>query len=306
MELNLLNEFIHLANSLNYTESANALHVTQPTLSKHIMELERELGAKLFNRSSSNVELTEEGFYFLGVATDMTDSWENAKRTVKKMQEARPICIEGRFDDALVSGAVTMASSLGDSEDAPIVEFNHNRSTPVSKLLLQGKIDVLLDMMPEGLQNNPEVRSRKLFERPIVAIVDADNPLAEKSSLSISDLEGYTLVHLMWEAYSSGWDSILKMCEKRGFIPRTRSVPITSLAEGVSVKLDGGVLLYPSATKALKYLSASKRRTIPIDEAEAVFAVYEIYLAKNEERLDPFLKALEQGIRVVKGEHPEN
>ena len=61
MELRVLNYFLAIAREENFTRAAQQLHVTQPTLSRQIADLEQELGVKLFRRSNHNVVLTEDG-----------------------------------------------------------------------------------------------------------------------------------------------------------------------------------------------------------------------------------------------------
>lgn len=61
MELRVLNYFLAIAREENFTRAAQQLHVTQPTLSRQIADLEQELGVKLFRRSNHNIVLTEDG-----------------------------------------------------------------------------------------------------------------------------------------------------------------------------------------------------------------------------------------------------
>ena len=61
MELRTLRYFLAVAREENMTEAANVLHVTQPTLSRQIAELERELGCALFDRTNRSTVLTEDG-----------------------------------------------------------------------------------------------------------------------------------------------------------------------------------------------------------------------------------------------------
>ena len=61
MELRVLNYFLAIAREENITRAAQQLHVTQPTLSRQIAQLEEELGVKLFVRSNHNIILTEDG-----------------------------------------------------------------------------------------------------------------------------------------------------------------------------------------------------------------------------------------------------
>ena len=63
MELRTLSYFLAVAREQNMTEAANVLHVTQPTLSRQIADLEDELGKKLFTRTSRSTVLTEDGIH---------------------------------------------------------------------------------------------------------------------------------------------------------------------------------------------------------------------------------------------------
>ena len=61
MELRVLNYFLAIAREENMTKAAQMLHVSQPALSRQMVQLEDELGVKLFNRSNHNIVLTEDG-----------------------------------------------------------------------------------------------------------------------------------------------------------------------------------------------------------------------------------------------------
>ena len=61
MELRVLKYFLMAAREENITKAANLLHVTQPTLSRQLMQLEEELGVKLFQRSNHSIIVREDG-----------------------------------------------------------------------------------------------------------------------------------------------------------------------------------------------------------------------------------------------------
>ena len=305
MNLDHLKEFIHLAHTLNYTATASALHLTQPTLSKHIIELEREMGAKLFVRSSSHVELTEEGAYFLEVATRTVDGLEEAKENIEAMQLRKPIRIDGYFDDELISRIVTLTSSML-PDGSPAIEFNHDSTRTPDRMLEQGAIDVLVDVLPNSLERKSEIRTRKLFERPLAAIVEDDSPLAARPSIALADLADATFVRLQWGMYTPSWELVVKLCGKRGFAPHYRSVPVASLAEGFSTPLEGGVLIYPTTPEELAHRGASRRRAVPLSDEDAFFTTYAIYQAANEKRLADFLTALEKAGEEATGQARED
>ena len=73
MEIRTLRYFLAVAREENMTRAAGKLHVTQPTLSKALKQLENELGKKLFVRHSFNIELTDEGRLLRERAADLID-----------------------------------------------------------------------------------------------------------------------------------------------------------------------------------------------------------------------------------------
>ena len=87
MELNLLVEFALLARHLNYSRAARELNLTQPTLSRHIVQLEEELGVQLFRRDRQSVALTEAGRMFLPEAEGVVARYETARRRLREYQD---------------------------------------------------------------------------------------------------------------------------------------------------------------------------------------------------------------------------
>ncbi|WP_201330456.1 LysR family transcriptional regulator, partial [Lactobacillus nasalidis] len=66
--------FVSLAGTLSFSQTADDLYTSQSTVSKHIAALEKELGMKLFDRSSRQVSLTKEGEYLLPFARQVVES----------------------------------------------------------------------------------------------------------------------------------------------------------------------------------------------------------------------------------------
>lgn len=73
MELRVLRYFLAVAREQSITGAAESLHVTQPTLSKQLMDLEDELGKKLFIRGNRKITLTEDGTYLRKRAQEIID-----------------------------------------------------------------------------------------------------------------------------------------------------------------------------------------------------------------------------------------
>ena len=93
MELRVLRYFLAVAREENITAAADALHITQPTLSKQLMELEAELGKKLLIRGNRKIKLTEDGMFLRKRAQEII---ELAEKTEAAFQA----------EDAWISGEV--------------------------------------------------------------------------------------------------------------------------------------------------------------------------------------------------------
>lgn len=65
MELRVLNYFVAVAQEKNISNASERLHVSQPTISRQLKDLEDELGTKLFDRGNREITLTKDGEYFL-------------------------------------------------------------------------------------------------------------------------------------------------------------------------------------------------------------------------------------------------
>ena len=73
MEIRVLRYFLEIARAGNMSRAAEAFHVSQPTLSKQMKDLEQELGKKLFRRGSTSLSLTDEGMLLRKRAEDILD-----------------------------------------------------------------------------------------------------------------------------------------------------------------------------------------------------------------------------------------
>ena len=88
MELRVLRYFLAVAREENITRAAALLHVTQPTLSRQLMQLEEELGVRLFHRGQYRVVLTEEGMLLRRRAQEIVELADKARRELRRQEEA--------------------------------------------------------------------------------------------------------------------------------------------------------------------------------------------------------------------------
>ena len=87
MELRVLKYFLVVAREENITRAAQLLHITQPTLSRQLMQLEEELGVQLFRRSKYRIILTDDGMLLRRRAQEIVDLAEKTEREFQRQEE---------------------------------------------------------------------------------------------------------------------------------------------------------------------------------------------------------------------------
>lgn len=87
MDINQLNCFISVAQTLNFSEAARRNYVSQSTVSRYIGDLEKEFGVQLFTRSHRDVIITNEGKTLLPYAVEIVDALSKAKTVIKQMRD---------------------------------------------------------------------------------------------------------------------------------------------------------------------------------------------------------------------------
>ena len=87
VELRTLRYFLAAAQEENITRAADILHITQPTLSRQIMDLERELGTTLMKRGKNGLTLTDDGIFFRQRAEEIVELADRLEKEIHKRGE---------------------------------------------------------------------------------------------------------------------------------------------------------------------------------------------------------------------------
>ncbi len=193
MEIRVLKYFLTIAREENITRAAEQLHITQPTLSRQIMQLEEELGVRLFQRNRVNVVLTEEGRLLRRRAQEILELADKAEQEIIQNREtvAGEIgigCGETRNMACLSRLMETFRQKY------PDVTFNIYTAIAddVKERLENGTLDFGLLMEPVEISRYNFVRM-PLQERWCV-LMRRDSPLAEKEVITPADLVGIPLI----------------------------------------------------------------------------------------------------------------
>ncbi len=192
MELRQLRVFIKAAETLNFSEGAKALFMTQSSFSQNIKQLEEELKIQLFYRNSHEVALTEAGKELLPYARNTIQQSENCVNLMHDLNNLQcgtlDIGVTHSFSQISV---VTIAEFM---KVHPSIKLNviYKTMGELFELLMQHKLDFVLSYKPH--HTYPQIESHILFEDHLSVIVNQSHPLAKERKVSLENLRKYPLI----------------------------------------------------------------------------------------------------------------
>lgn len=196
MELRVLHYFLMAAREENITRAAELLHITQPTLSRQLQQLEGELGVKLFQRGKHSIYLTAEGLLFRRRAQELIALAEKAKEELSPSTEE----LSGRV--SIGCGELLSVEELSDMISAfqrrhPLVRFHlhsgYNDDT--KEKIEQGILDLGLLVEPVDISKYEFVRMRQREEWGI--LIHRSSPLSRLEAVHPEDLSGQSMITTM-------------------------------------------------------------------------------------------------------------
>ena len=193
MELRVLRYFLAVAREGSFTRAANLLHVSQPALSRQIMDLEGELNCKLFARASHGVGLTEDGLLLKRRADEIL---EIADRMRSEFTHGRDrIAGEIYIGAGETNGIRAIADAACElRREYPDVSFNihSGNAEDIMEKLDKGLLDFGLIIQPADIS---KYDSLALPDKDLWGLImRKDSPLASKKSIRREDLFGKPLI----------------------------------------------------------------------------------------------------------------
>ncbi|MEV0842028.1 LysR substrate-binding domain-containing protein [Actinocatenispora sera] len=184
MELRSLRYFVAVAEELHFGRAAARLHMSQPPLSRAIKQLETEVGAALFVRSSTGVALTPAGEMLLDEAHALLARADQARARVAAAAGAASITI-GILGDSTDPRMARLAVAFHRQHPRVEVRIREAELTDPTCGLHAGLVDVALT---RGPFDETALTVRELRADPVGALLRADDPLAGRDSLKLADL----------------------------------------------------------------------------------------------------------------------
>lgn len=263
MELRHLRYFVAVAEDANIGRAATRLRVAQSALSRQLQDLERELGARLLDRLSRGVRLTEAGRVFAEHARRTLDAADEAVRAARAAADGEAGTLRVAPPDfgarsALTADAIARLRALRPGLRLELVAVPWPEHV---EHLLAGRIDVGFGIAGAVSDYPAAVHAERVDDEPLAwALLAAHHPLAGRETLALADLADVPMVLSDRAAIPGMHDRILAAVRSGGFEPRVVAAPpsFASVAQLVAVGagwcavVDSGAVQPPPGTVAVR------------------------------------------------------
>ena len=193
MDIRVLRYFLTVAKEESFSRAADALYLSQPTLSRQIREMEEELGVQLLIRTNRNVRLTQEGQRLRKRAQEIVDLMDKTQEEFATLEGevAGEIAI-GCGETQIMREVAKVAIPL--QQEHPGIRFNlySANADDVSEKLDQGLLDFGLMFEPFDIRKYDTLMLP--FSDTIGFLMQKSHPLAKKKSIRMEDVTGVPLI----------------------------------------------------------------------------------------------------------------
>jgi DNA-binding transcriptional LysR family regulator len=253
---------VTLADRLHFTRAAAELHIGQPTLSRQIRQLERQLGLVLFDRNQRSVGLTVAGRELLKGARQILERWDETLAALEPAAGGIRLGMMYTHEFGLLEQMEQRSSS-------PIVVYSSAYTDP-SVGLDSHKSDVAIVLLPLGEPDN--YRWRKVRGERRWALLPLSHPLASRSVIQFADIADEQFVALP-EAAGALRDFWVGNDMRNGSKAKISGVATTADERVEAVELGLGIALLPEfAIPPHRWPGTVLRRVVDIPPADLVLA----------------------------------
>ncbi|MGO5029045.1 LysR family transcriptional regulator [Candidatus Agathobaculum pullicola] len=263
MELRTLRYFLTAATEENITRAADVLHVTQPTLSRQLMDLEKELGTTLMLRGKKGLTLTDDGLFFRQRAEEIVELADRLEQRFAEKSESVTGIINVGASEAI--GSRMMAKLICQFSDKyPLVQFHlyNEMADNIKDRLDKGLVDVGLLLEPIDVHKYEYLR---LMQKETWGVLmRTDHPLAGLEVITPEDIAEYSLILPLREKVREDIINWIGREEKNLHIPLSHTllsnaVLLVEEGMGCAFCLDGALAVRSSPN--LKFIPIQPEKT---------------------------------------------
>ncbi|HYP16719.1 MAG TPA: LysR family transcriptional regulator [Opitutus sp.] len=191
MELHQLRYAIAVAETGNFTRAAERCHITQPSLSQQILNLESEIGHKLFHRLGRKAVLTEAGSVFLERARRILFEVENASKELSDHPSLDRTITVGALPTIAPYLLVPLIARCRKEHPNLTIHVLEDFRAELVRGVVEGDLDLAIVSLPV---KDARLSVEPLMTEPLLLIVGKNHPFARRSEISVNDLAEETFV----------------------------------------------------------------------------------------------------------------
>ena len=227
MDLRKIKYFLTVAEELSFTRAARLLHISQPPLSYQIRALEDELGTPLFSRDGRHIRLTPAGAALAQRASTLLADLSNTVDHVRSIARCSAGHIRiGVNPSVMWTPFLKQLQAFMKSNRDITWSLIEGSSEALHAAFLKGDIDLgLWRTRIRAATTSPPPVENVLISEPIVALVSASHPLAQRGHIPFPYLEKFKLLTLECEK-SQFAQNIVDRCRAAGFEPQVQQVRV--------------------------------------------------------------------------------
>jgi len=185
MELDQLRYAVAVAETGNFTRAAERSHITQPSLSQQIINLESEVGHKLFHRLGRKAVLTEAGTTFLERARRILFEVENAAKELSDHPSLDRRITVGAVPSVMPYLIAPLIAKCREKHPNLIVHAREDFRADLVRGIVEGDLDLAVVALPV---KDPRLSIEPLLTEQLLLVVGRQHPFASRTEISIQDL----------------------------------------------------------------------------------------------------------------------
>lgn len=259
MEIRILRYFLTVVREESITKASEVLHITQPTLSRQLAQMEKDLGVKLFDRGTRKIKLTNEGILLRRRAEEILQLVDKTEKELVEQEEQ----VEGKISMGCGEiAAVQLLSQIIKSfrQKYPLVTFDIFTATAdlVKEQMDKGLLDIGLFLEPIDMEKY-EFTRLDIGEKWVV-LMRSDDPLAARETITPQDLSELPLIlprRMNVQNELASWFG--------SYYDRLNVVFTSNLSTNSSIMVNSGLAYSLVIKGAVPFLDHSKITYRPLD-----------------------------------------
>ena len=303
IKLNYIEEYVTLAENLNFTKTANHLYITQPALSRHISIIEEMVDAKLFIRNTKGVSITPAGQIVYESFKEILKAFNSANEQIKRLTSCNDgIDISGTLK---INSPYYWAEKYIDPIKAhfaktfPNVEVRAKSFQPIDCFIgmCNGEADIAIISMTISIDEINDQICRYEFARERLAVaMSLEHRLAGRSSVRLDEFKDDLFVSVEDEndSITNFTELVLSLMRKRGVEAKKVRFPHQMNTLETAILQSGGVSVVPLCFGE-KTINLHDSTIIPLEDPDCVISMNCYYRANNENQALPlFLRSIRE------------